>query len=169
MIRATGRALAALTSVAAIATGASAVASAAPPPPPPAHLKIDGIAQMGGVDFLHIVANGQRNMAGATSGDYMATVLLAGMPTGIQVVGPVTCISVHPDAASLIYPISGVRPLGDFPPGLKDAQAIQVTVRKATPMHPAQVGLNGPMATGSFRGCEPGPTPMTFVGTIDAG
>ncbi|WP_043450932.1 hypothetical protein [Jongsikchunia kroppenstedtii] len=169
MIRAAGKALAAITSIAAVATGVTAVASASPPPPQPAWLKIDGIAQMGGMNFLHIVANGQRNMAGATTGDYAATVLLAGMPTGIQVVGPVTCISVHKDTASLIYPISGVRPLGDFPAGLKDAQAIQVSVRRAMPGHPAQVGLNGPMATGSFHGCEPGPTPMAFTGTIDAG
>jgi len=169
MIRTAGKVFAALASVTAVASGATAVASASPPPPPAAWLKIDGVAQMAGMNFLHIVADGQRNMTGATSGDYMATVLLAGQPTAIQVVGPVTCISVHPDSASLIYPISGVRPLGDFPMGLKDAQAIQVSVRKATPTQPAQVGLNGPMATSSFRGCEPGPTPMTFVGTIDAG
>lgn len=168
MIRTSARALAIAASAVAIASGTAAVASASPPQSAPSSLKIDGMAQLGGMGVLHIVASGQRDAAGTTTGDYMASPVVVGMQTPIQVVGPVTCISVYGDTASLVYPISGVQPVGDFPGGLKDAAAIQVTVRKAGPGHPAEVGLSLPVATSSFNGCEPGPTPMTFVGSIDA-
>lgn len=183
--------------VAALAVGASVaavvaagpVAAADPPTPAPtASLSIRGDLKVTPtIHLLRIDAKGSKGADGKTTGTYRATLLDGANPTPIQVRGPVTCIDVSPTTASLVYPISEIRPFGTLPGGLKDAFAIQITARKtaATPANGAkknaaettaadknkpvdgQVGVRGPMATSAFKGCAPAATPFAFHGVID--
>ena len=148
--------------------GAVAVASAAPgPEPEPAHLSIDGNMQIvPGVNVLKIDADGSRTADGTTSGTYKATVQLGSSSTPFTVTGPVTCIDVGDDSASLVYPISGI--MGSSLPGsLENALAVQVSVN--TDADGDSVGISGPRPTDAFHGCAPGPTPFPFEGTITTG
>lgn len=143
----------------AVAIGTSSTAGAAPPQT----LSIDGHLQpVADFDALHIVATGEQSADGGVTGTYNAT---AGM-LPISVSGPVTCLRVEGNTASLIYPITGVNDM-DLPQGLNGAAAVQVTVTKGVEGEPSHVGLIGPMPTSSFNGCAPGPTPFVFDGTID--
>ncbi|MFD4181184.1 hypothetical protein [Rhodococcus sp. NPDC058514] len=143
----------------ALAIGTSSVASAANP----ASLSIDGHLQpIANLDALHIVATGEQDADGKVTGTYNAT----GDFLPIAVSGPVTCLSVAGNTASLIYPITGVYGM-TLPQGLNGAAAVQVTVTKGTDGQPNHVGVIGPMATDSFKGCAPGPTPFVFDGTIE--
>ncbi|AFA72273.1 hypothetical protein GPOL_c12150 [Gordonia polyisoprenivorans VH2] len=145
-----------------LAVGAPALADT---PAAPASLSIQGDLHLTPtIRVLRIDAQGSRT-AGATTGTYTATLLDGMNPTPIQVRGPVTCISVDGNAASLIYPIGDIRPFG-LPAAVKDAAAIQISVRKGVNGGQSMVGVNGPMPTGSFHGCAPAATPFAFEGTI---
>ncbi|MGV9713977.1 hypothetical protein ACWDTI_25335 [Gordonia sp. NPDC003424] len=154
------------TAAAATAVATATPATAVPMPPKPTSLTINGDLHLTPtVRLLHIDAKGMREANGMTSGTYTATMLDGMNPTPIQVRGPITCISVMGDRASLVYPISDVRPFG-LPPGLRDAFAIQISVRKGHDGRMSMVGVNGPMPTANFRGCAPMATPFAFQGTI---
>lgn len=143
----------------AIAIGTASAAPAATPQT----LSIDGHLQpVANFNALHIVANGQTSADGTVTGTYDAT----GDLLPISVSGPVTCLSVDGNTASLIYPITGVNDMA-LPQGLNGAAAVQVTVTEGTDDRPSHIGLIGPMPTSSFNGCTPGPTPFVFDGTID--
>lgn len=153
-----------------LTVGAVSAASAAPEQsadPQPAHLSIDGNMQiMPGVNVLKIDATGTRTEDGTTSGTYKATVQMGSSSTPFTVTGPVTCIDVNGDSASLVYPISGF--MGSSLPGpLQNALAVQVSVN--TGADGDMVGLSMPMPTDSFDSCAPGPTPFPFEGTIETG
>ncbi len=145
---------AAASAVALAATLGSGAAHAAP-----ATVSIDGNMQVLGLNVLHVDAQGTGD--GPATGTYEAHARLGNMPLPIKVVGPVTCLTVRGDTVSLIYPITNAEPVMVFQP---DAMAIQITVAKGTPN---RIGYGVPMPTSSFKGCEPGPTPLVFDGTID--
>ena len=159
-----GMATAMTLAAAALAVGAPA--SAEPVTPTPATLTIKGDLQLTPtLRLLRIDAQGMRGPAG-TTGTYRATLLDGMNPTPIQVRGPITCISVAGNSASLVYPISDVAPFG-LPPMLKDVLAVQISVRKGVGNASSMVGVNGPMPTGNFRGCAPAATPFAFRGDIE--
>lgn len=169
-VRAAARCSAAGLMAAGLTVGAVSAASAAPEAPSdpqPAHLSIDGTMQIApGVNVLTIDATGTRTEDGTTSGTYKATVQMGSSSTPFTVTGPVTCIDVGGDSASLVYPISGFT--GSTLPGpLKDALAVQVSVNAGADGN--MVGLSAPMPADSFDGCAPGPTPFPFEGTIETG
>ncbi|GAA1482159.1 hypothetical protein GCM10009624_25990 [Gordonia sinesedis] len=155
--------LAAAASLAATTLITGGTASAAEP----ASLTIQGDLHLTPtLRLLRIDAQGVRDKDGKTTGTYVATMLDGMNPTPIQVRGPITCISSSGNAASLVYPISEVRPFGMIP-ALKDKYAIQISVRKGTDGRSSRVGVNGPMPTGNFTGCAPAATPFAFKGTIE--
>ncbi|TSD97856.1 hypothetical protein FOV72_07350 [Gordonia rubripertincta] len=128
-------------------------------------LMIEGELEVADLDLLAIKAEGLTNAEGKTTGTYEAT-LLAGdddNPLPLKVKGPITCIHTDGDTASLVYPIGATDP-NLVPTPLKDALAVQITVRKGDP---SKVGVNGPAPTGSFSGCTPAATPFEFDGDIE--
>ncbi|WP_024792951.1 hypothetical protein [Tomitella biformata] len=148
---------------AAIATSTTAAAAS------PDSLSIDGSLQpVPGFSVLHIVADGQKAANGDTTGTYNANVELGGLALPIEVAGPITCLSFDGDTASLIYPIASTVP-PVVTGSLSGALAVQITVTRGIDGQPSHVGLMGPMPTSSFEGCEPGPTPFVFDGTIEIG
>ncbi|MCF3938540.1 hypothetical protein VX037_22890 [Gordonia sp. Z-3] len=150
-----------------LAVGATTVAAASATAAEPAALSIQGdLALTPDLHLLRIDAEGARTGAGATGGTYTATVLAGTDPTPIQVTGPITCIYVKGDTASLVYPISDIKPIG-LPAQFKDAAAVQITVREGTDGRSDMVGVNGPMLTSSFTGCAPTDTPFAFDGEIE--
>ncbi|MDV6311219.1 hypothetical protein R3Q15_04795 [Gordonia amicalis] len=117
------------------------------------------------LEILEIKAEGTTDAEGKTTGTYVAT-LLAGdddNPLPFKVKGPITCIYTEGNTASLVYPITGTEP-NLVPAPLRDALAVQITVRKGDEN---TVGVNGPAPTHSFRGCNPGATPYEFDGDIE--
>ncbi|WP_168706759.1 hypothetical protein [Gordonia paraffinivorans] len=142
--------------------GVSAPADAAEP----RSLSIEGELEIApDLELLAIKAQGTTDENGKTTGTYEAT-LLAGdddYPLPFTVKGPITCIHAGKDVASLVYPIAATTP-DLVPAALKNALAIQITVRKGTQ---DKVGVNGPAPTGSFSGCAPAATPFDFDGDID--
>ena len=141
---------------------AVAVAAAAPAAAAPASVTIDGNVQVLGLSILHVDAEGAGD--GPATGTYLAEGRLGNMPLPVRVVGPVTCLTVVGNTASLIYPITASAPVTVFAP---DTMAIQITVTKGDNGQPNRIGYGLPMPTTSFRGCAPGPTPLLFDGTID--
>ncbi|MCZ4650765.1 hypothetical protein O4157_04855 [Gordonia amicalis] len=120
------------------------------------------------LEILEITAEGTTDAEGKTTGTYVAT-LLAGdddNPLPFKVKGPITCIHTEGNTASLVYPITGTEP-NLVPAPLKDALAVQITVRKGAGEDDNKVGVNGPAPTASFRGCKPGATPYEFDGDIE--
>ncbi|GAB19010.1 hypothetical protein GOEFS_073_00300 [Gordonia effusa NBRC 100432] len=158
------RLVAIVATTAGLAAGATAVAPTASAATPAA-LGIHGDMVIGNFHSLRIDAVGVRTATGNTTGTYRAQVLNGSGPIGVEFLGPVTCIYVRGNVASLVYPIRAVVPLGE-PGGLTNAYAIQVTVRKGPNNRGSKVGLMGPLPTNSFRGCSPAATPFAFVGTI---
>lgn len=158
--RATG--ISALAAAAVFATlGVSAPANAAETK----SLTIEGELEIADLDVLAIKAEGVTDDTGKSTGTYEAT-LLAGdddNPLPFTVRGPITCIHTDGDTASLVYPISATDP-NLIPAPLKDALAVQITVRKG---EPSKVGVNGPAPTDSFSGCKPAATPFEFDGDIE--
>lgn len=156
-----------LAAAAATAMGAGLVVSTVPAAAAtPATLSIKGDLEIApNVHLLRIDAMGARDKDGMTDGTYTATVLTGMNPTPIQVKGPVTCIYVKGKTASLVYPISDIRPIG-LPTGLKDVAAVQITVRQNVEGTTDKVGVVGPLPTDSFKGCDPAATPFTFTGTV---
>lgn len=128
----------------------------------PNSVSINGNMQVLGTNVLHIDAKGTG--ADPATGTYAATAQLGNMPLPIKVTGPVTCLTVNGNTVSLVYPITTAEPVMAFAP---DAMAIQITVTKGENGEPNRIGYGIPMPTHSFRGCDPGPTPLIFDGTID--
>lgn len=127
----------------------------------PTTLAVDGHLQpMANFNALHIVTTGT-DSGGTVTGTYTAT----GDMIPVSVSGPVTCLTADGNTTSLVYPITAVNGM-PLPQGLNRAAAVQVTVTKGTGGQPDKVGLIGPMATNSFNGCAPGPTPFDFDGTV---
>ncbi|MDG3014237.1 hypothetical protein [Speluncibacter jeojiensis] len=150
-----------VTTIALAVAAAAIVVPAAASASTPTTLSADGHLQpMANFNALHIVADGQ-DAGGTVTGTYAAT----GDMIPISVSGPVTCLDVEGNTASLVYPITAVNGM-TLPGGLNGAAAVQVTVTKGANGQPNQVGIMGPMATTSFNGCAPGPTPFTFDGTV---
>lgn len=147
---------AAFGTAAVVATGQAA---AAPPT-----VSINGSVQALGVNVLHVDAQGQGD--GQATGTYVATGEFGNMQLPVKVTGPVTCLRVQGDTASLVYPITTVEPVMVFAP---DSLAIQITVTKGHNGAPNMIGYGVPLPTSSFRDCLPGPTPLVFDGTIDIG
>ncbi|KAA0022263.1 hypothetical protein FOY51_14880 [Antrihabitans cavernicola] len=138
------------------------IASAAP-----AGFSVSGNLQpIAGFTALHIVANGQRAADGTTSGAYRANGQLQNLSLPLAVDGPITCLEVTGSTVSFVYPIEQTEP-ALVPAPLSNAAAIQITVTKGADGQPNHVGLIGPMATGAFNGCAPGPTPFVFDGDVD--
>ncbi|MFW0791554.1 hypothetical protein [Gordonia sp. CPCC 205333] len=157
--------LATIATTAGLATGVTAIAPTASAATPAA-LGIHGdMLLTGNFHSLRIDAVGVRTANGNTAGTYRAQVLNGSGPIGVEFLGPVTCIYVRGNVASLVYPIRAVAPLGE-PGALTNAYAIKVTVRRGPNDRGSRVGLMGPQPTSSFRGCAPGATPFAFVGTI---
>ncbi|MGK8523843.1 hypothetical protein ACRS6B_20900 [Nocardia asteroides] len=128
----------------------------------PARVSINGDMQVLGMSVLHVEAQGAGD--GPATGTYVATGRFGDMPLPLRVTGPVTCLTVNGDTVSLVYPITTSEPVMLFAP---DSMAIQVTLTKGRNGEPNRIGYGVPMPTDTFRGCEPGPTPMIFDGTID--
>lgn len=134
----------------------------------PAHLSIDGDLQpLPGFNVLNIDADGMRDADGTTTGTYTATVEFGSSSTPLTVYGPITCIDVDGDDASLIYPISGVAGM-ELPDPLADAAAVQISVHQGSGAEGDTVGVSAPMPADAFDGCAPGATPFGFDGTIEA-
>ncbi|MBF6088352.1 hypothetical protein IU438_12635 [Nocardia cyriacigeorgica] len=150
-----------LGAAAAIAT-AAVIAGSGQAAAQPTSVTIDGNMQVLGMNVLHVDA--QSSPGDPTTGTYVATAKLGNMNLPIRVTGPVTCLTVRDNTVSLVYPITTMEPVMLFPP---DSMAIQITVMKGQAGQPNRIGYGMPMPTSSFRGCEPGPTPLMFDGTID--
>ncbi|MFC9966500.1 MULTISPECIES: hypothetical protein [Nocardia] len=153
-----------LTRLAASAALASAaiVAGAGQAAADPGSVAIDGNMQVLGMNVLHIDAQGTGD--GPATGTYVASGRLGNMPLPVRVTGPVTCLTINGNTVSLIYPITTAEPVMMFAP---DSMAIQITVTKGINGEPNRIGYGIPMPTTSFSGCQPGPTPLIFDGTID--
>ncbi|MXP21529.1 hypothetical protein GIY30_09215 [Gordonia sp. HNM0687] len=150
-----------------LAVGATTAAATSAPAAEPAALSIQGdLALTPELHLLRIDAEGARDGSGETGGTYTATVLNGSDPTPIEVTGPISCIYVNGDTASLVYPISDIEPVG-LPDQFQDAAAVQITVREGTDGRSDMVGVNGPMLTSSFTGCAPTDTPFAFDGEIE--
>ncbi|MFF5035594.1 hypothetical protein [Nocardia salmonicida] len=141
---------------AAIAAGAGQAAA------DPGSVSIDGNMQVLGMNVLHIDAQGTGD--GPATGTYVASGRIGNMPLPVRVTGPVTCLTINGNTVSLIYPITTAEPVMMFAP---DSMAIQITVTKGVNGEPNRIGYGVPMPTTSFRGCQPGPTPLIFDGIID--
>ncbi|MEO9329813.1 hypothetical protein [Gordonia aurantiaca] len=132
----------------------------------PVALEISGELEIApDLEILEIRADATTDADGKTTGTYEAT-LLAGdddNPLPVKVKGPITCIHTGENVASLVYPISSTVP-NLVPGALKDAFAVQITVRKGVQ---DKVGVNGPAPTDSFDGCKPAATPFDFDGDIE--
>ncbi|NEW55156.1 hypothetical protein GV794_05700 [Nocardia cyriacigeorgica] len=148
-------AAAAIASAAVIASTGQAAAQ-------PTSVTINGNMQVMGMNVLHVDAQGAPG--NPTTGTYVATAKLGNMTLPVRVTGPVTCMTVKDNTVSLIYPITTTEPVMLFAP---DSMAIQITVTKGQDGEPNRIGYGVPMPTNSFRGCEPGQTPLIFDGTID--
>ncbi|WP_280383687.1 hypothetical protein [Nocardia wallacei] len=142
--------------------GAALAASAGQATAAPAGVSINGNMQALGVNILHVDAEGQGD--GPATGTYMATGRFGNMPLPVEVTGPVTCLRVNGNTASLVYPITTAEPVMLSAP---DSMAIQITVTKGEGGRPNMIGYGLPMPTSMFRDCMPGPTPLVFDGTID--
>ncbi|TLF64724.1 hypothetical protein FEK33_21115 [Nocardia asteroides NBRC 15531] len=118
--------------------------------------------QVLGINVLRIDAHGTGD--GPASGTYVASGRMGNMPLPVRVTGPVTCLTINGNTVSLIYPITTAEPVMVFAP---DSMAIQITVTKGVSGEPNRIGYGVPMPTTSFRGCQPGATPLIFDGTID--
>lgn len=153
-----------LTRLAASAAVASAavIASAGQAAADPGSVSINGDMQVFGMNVLHIDAQGTGD--GRATGTYVATGRWGDMPLPVRVTGPVTCLTINGNTVSLIYPITTAEPVMVFAP---DSMAIQITVTKGVNGEPNRIGYGIPMPTTSFNGCQPGPTPLNFDGTID--
>ncbi|MEV5392664.1 hypothetical protein [Nocardia farcinica] len=154
----------ALTRLGAAATLATAalIAGAGSASAEPNSVSINGNMQVMGLNVLHVDAQGTG--ADPATGTYVATGRLGNMPLPVRVTGPVTCLTINGNTVSLVYPITTAEPVMVFAP---DSMAIQITVTKGENGEPNRIGYGIPMPTTSFRGCQPGPTPLIFDGTID--
>ncbi|UGT70932.1 hypothetical protein LTT66_12635 [Nocardia gipuzkoensis] len=150
-----------LAAAAAMATAALAV-GAGQAAADPASVSINGDMQVMGLSVLHVETQGTGD--GPATGTYVATGRLGNMPLPLRVTGPVTCLTVEGNTVSLVYPITTFEPVMLFAP---DSMAIQITVTKGQNGEPNRIGYGVPMPTSTFNGCNPGPTPMIFDGTID--
>lgn len=128
----------------------------------PGSVAINGDMQVLGMNVLRIDAQGTGD--GPASGTYVASGRFGDMPLPVRVTGPVTCLTINGNAVSLVYPITTAEPVMVFAP---DSMAIQITVTKGANGEPNRIGYGIPMPTTSFSGCQPGPTPLIFDGTID--
>ncbi|MEE4023967.1 hypothetical protein V1Y59_12845 [Gordonia sp. PKS22-38] len=166
-MRRSARLAASVVAASGLAVASATMAAGTAPAVEPATLSIEGDLQLTPtIHLLRIEAQGDRAESGETTGDYKATVLNGADPTPIEVTGPVTCIYVQGNTASLVYPISDVAPFG-LPEQFVDVAAVQITVREGTNGGSDMVGVGMPMLTADVKGCQPGDTPFAFDGEIE--